>query len=347
MNLLTSSLQKARTLVARSGLRSGIAEAVRRWARSRTSVPSDVMGEYAWILGPNRPAVLPAPRTGPLKINWLLPFVVKGSGGLLNIFRTIHNLEKWGHENRVYVLDWDAATGSHAEELVRSFYFPFKAQLEPLTPKIADSDALIATMWTTAYAARAVANTAGKFYFVQDLEYLFYPAGSLQEFAKQTYKFGFHGITLGPWIADTLRAEFGMECSPFGFSYDREVYSPNGRPGIREQRKRVLYYARPRTDRRGFELGILTLSLVAKKRPDVEFVLVGFSPRKMHIPFRTVFPGVLSPAELADLPPVLTPADIAAAMMEFLADDTLAGRIMVCRGGEPSHLIPLIDEQAI
>jgi NAD(P)-dependent dehydrogenase (short-subunit alcohol dehydrogenase family) len=55
----------------------------------------------------------------------------------------------------------------------------------------------------------------------------------------------------------------------------------------------------------------------------------------------------LTPAELADLPPVLTPADIAAAMMEFLADDTLAGRIMVCRGGEPSHLIPLIDEQAM
>ena len=55
----------------------------------------------------------------------------------------------------------------------------------------------------------------------------------------------------------------------------------------------------------------------------------------------------MTPAELADLPSVLTPADIAAATMEFLSDDTLAGRIMVCRGGEPSHLLPLIDEQAM
>jgi NAD(P)-dependent dehydrogenase (short-subunit alcohol dehydrogenase family) len=53
----------------------------------------------------------------------------------------------------------------------------------------------------------------------------------------------------------------------------------------------------------------------------------------------------MTPAERAALPPVLTPADIASAAMEFLADDTLAGRIMVCRGGEPRHLLPLIDGQ--
>jgi NAD(P)-dependent dehydrogenase (short-subunit alcohol dehydrogenase family) len=53
----------------------------------------------------------------------------------------------------------------------------------------------------------------------------------------------------------------------------------------------------------------------------------------------------MTPAERADLPPVLTPADIADAAMEFLADDSLAGRIMVCRGGEPRHLLPLVDGQ--
>jgi NAD(P)-dependent dehydrogenase (short-subunit alcohol dehydrogenase family) len=53
----------------------------------------------------------------------------------------------------------------------------------------------------------------------------------------------------------------------------------------------------------------------------------------------------MTPAELANLPPVLTPADIAAAAMEFLSDDALAGRIMVCHGGEPNRLLPLIDWQ--
>jgi NAD(P)-dependent dehydrogenase (short-subunit alcohol dehydrogenase family) len=52
----------------------------------------------------------------------------------------------------------------------------------------------------------------------------------------------------------------------------------------------------------------------------------------------------MTPAELAALPPVLSPADIAAAAMEFLADDTLAGRIMLCRGGETARLLPVTEE---
>jgi NAD(P)-dependent dehydrogenase (short-subunit alcohol dehydrogenase family) len=53
----------------------------------------------------------------------------------------------------------------------------------------------------------------------------------------------------------------------------------------------------------------------------------------------------LTPAQRAALPPALSPADVAAAAMRFLADDGLAGRIMVCRGGEPSRLLPLVDWQ--
>jgi NAD(P)-dependent dehydrogenase (short-subunit alcohol dehydrogenase family) len=53
----------------------------------------------------------------------------------------------------------------------------------------------------------------------------------------------------------------------------------------------------------------------------------------------------LTAAQRAALPPALTPADIAAAAMRFLADDSLAGRIMVCRGGEPSRLLPLVGWQ--
>jgi NAD(P)-dependent dehydrogenase (short-subunit alcohol dehydrogenase family) len=53
----------------------------------------------------------------------------------------------------------------------------------------------------------------------------------------------------------------------------------------------------------------------------------------------------LTPAQRDALPPALAPADIAAAAMRFLADDNLAGRIMVCRGGEPNRLLPLVDWQ--
>jgi len=56
----------------------------------------------------------------------------------------------------------------------------------------------------------------------------------------------------------------------------------------------------------------------------------------------------MTPAELAGLPPVMSPADVAAAAMEFLADDTLAGRVMLCRqGGEPPRLLPVTDGQEL
>jgi NAD(P)-dependent dehydrogenase (short-subunit alcohol dehydrogenase family) len=53
----------------------------------------------------------------------------------------------------------------------------------------------------------------------------------------------------------------------------------------------------------------------------------------------------LTPEQRAQLPPALAPADMGDAAMRFLADDTLAGRIMVCKGGEPGRLLPLVNWQ--
>src|SRR5438067_166205 len=56
----------------------------------------------------------------------------------------------------------------------------------------------------------------------------------------------------------------------------------------------------------------------------------------------------MTPDALTGLPPVMSPADIAAAAMQFLADDTLAGRIILCRhGGEPPRLLPVTDGQEL
>jgi len=252
-------------------------------------------------LAEDRPARLSTPQTGPLRINWILLDVVAAQGGLLNIFRTIKQLEAWGHENRVYLLAGSPQGSSEAKQRIRKRYFPITADVELLSDNVKDCDALIATSWPTAYAVRSIENTAQKFYFVQDIEYMFYPPGSAYEFARQTYQFGFRGITLGSWIANVLRSEFKMECSSFGFSYDRDAYASTGPRLLPAGKKRVLFYARPETERRGFELGVLALSLVAKKMPDVEFVLVGFPPQSLDLPFPAIFPGVLPISELGPL----------------------------------------------
>ena len=299
MRLSDSRLGKALSLIRNRGLRVGVRDALSAWAREATSVPPDVVGQYEIVLSPDVPARMQATQRGTLRINWLIPELGKGSGGLFNIFRMIGQLEQMGHENRVYVLTNQPVDPDEAAELIQTYYPPIKARVQAFSREIADSDALIATQWTTAYAARSVGNTARKFYFVQDLEHLFYAEGSLHEFAKQTYRFGFYGITAGNWIADVLNRDFGMECTPFGFSYEREWYTPQGERRFALDKKRILFYARAMTERRGFELGILALAQVAKRFPEVEVVLVGLRPREINLPFPSVITGHLSPLQLA------------------------------------------------
>jgi len=302
MSWRTSALGKVLASILANGVRAGLRDAAGRWLRRKLSVPYDVVHDYEWVLTGNRPASRPRPHQGPLKINWLIPsFGEQGGGGHFNIFRVIHHFEDWGHEQYVYIVGETALTEDLATESARKNYFPISSRVKIFTGEVAESDALVATSWRTAYAARGLGNTARKFYFVQDLEHLFYPEGSLSELARQTYRWGFHGIVAGEWIAETLRRQFNMECSSFGFSYDQGTYSPTGERRFSETKKRVLFYARPTTERRGFELGILALSLVARQMPDIEFILVGFPSRSIRLPFPAVFPGVLATVELAKL----------------------------------------------
>ena len=105
--------------------------------------------------------------------------------------------------------------------------------------------ATVATSWTTAYYVRKFQNTISKFYFVQDFEPHFYAHGSEYEFAENTYKMGFRGITAGDWLRDIMRNEYGMQADSFHFSYDDKVYQPKEK---QDNEKRVFFYA-PRLPR--------------------------------------------------------------------------------------------------
>ena len=265
------------------------------------AVPLDVSAEYIRVLNEDRPASLPVSGSGPLRIAWIIPGTGRAIGGLTNIFRMIQHLESWGHECRVYSMGSLPGTPEETRALVSRTYFPVKAEFRNLADGVEDSDVLVASSWLTAYEARRVGNTGRKFYMVQDLEHMFYAPGGLSEMARQTYSMGFYGIAAGGWIADVLRREYGMSCTTFGFCYDREIYSTAGARLLPPGKKRVLFYARPETERRGFELGVLALLLVSRRMPQVEFVLMGFEPHSVKLPFPAVMPGVLSTSELSSL----------------------------------------------
>ena len=134
-----------------------------------------------------------------------------------------------------------------------------------------------------------------RFYLVQDFEPMFYPASSNATLAEETYRFGFHGLTAGRWLSTKLPREYGMPCDAFDLGVDLDTYRSTGP----EQRTGVVFYARPDTERRGFELGMLALDLLARRQPGIEIHLVGQSIRWRRPTFAYTDHGHLTVAELA------------------------------------------------
>ncbi|WP_026851454.1 hypothetical protein [Glaciibacter superstes] len=210
----------------------------------------------------------------------------ESSGGHQNLFRFIDYLERAGHTVRVYLYSAHQPYSVRLiSEMIQSSpsYASTRATIHDYTAAGVgdDVDALFATGWETAYPVFRDKSAARRFYFVQDFEPYFFAVGSEATLAENTYRFGFHGITAGGWLAHKLHTEYGMETSSFEFGANREFYNLTNR----SQRKEVLFYARPVTPRRGFELGILALEHFAKARPDFRINLAGWDVSTYDIPF--------------------------------------------------------------
>lgn len=165
--------------------------------------------------------------------------------------------------------------------------------------KLPDCDVAIATTWQSAYFAQNK-EAAHKFYFMQDYESLFYPAGTPALQANYTYSFGFYGITGGNWLKSKYES-YGYEAQAYVFSADRNIfYPPNTKAIVRDTVKRIFFYGRPSTPRRSYELGIKSLEMIAIQFPDIELVIAGLSglitPR-----FKCTLLGNLSLKETGDL----------------------------------------------
>ena len=292
-------LKKTWALLRERGVVPGLKHAARHWLEDRMRVNADVFGDLSFVYGDLVPPALTSQNHAGLTITWIIPQFALGSGGHHNIFSAIVDLETAGHRNQIYLVGGSDAEARLSTEIARRYYAPITCEIQLFREQVADSDALVATSWETAYRVRSLGNTCRKFYFVQDLEYQFYSEGSLRELAAQTYRWGFYGITGGDWIAAELMKNFNMPCSSFRFWYDTQLYRPI--PESQTDRKRILFYARPRTARRGFDLGLLALGLVAKEVPDTEFILPGMTPRDAELPFRATFPGVLAVQRLPAL----------------------------------------------
>lgn len=235
-----------------------------------------------------------------LVFNWLIPPPGKGSGGHMTIFRFIKYLEDAGHTCIIYLHNPGPGSTVEAVKTIMGDAFPnVKAPMKWLRQdeEMEPADGIFATSWQTAYSVYASKVHAKKFYFVQDFEPYFYPVGGLSVLAENTYKLGLRGITAGGWLSQKLHSEYGMTTDHFWFGSDNDTYSYTGN----RDRKQVIFYARPTTERRAFELGILTLDLFHKMNPDYTINFIGWDVSGYNIPFPYKNLGILDPTELNEI----------------------------------------------
>jgi GT2 family glycosyltransferase/glycosyltransferase involved in cell wall biosynthesis/2-polyprenyl-3-methyl-5-hydroxy-6-metoxy-1,4-benzoquinol methylase len=142
-------------------------------------------------------------------------------------------------------------------------------QLKLLPP----CDAAIATLWTTAYSVLRFQNVRRKFYFMQDYESRFYPAGSISAMVEATYHFDFSAICNTVSLRDIYKG-LGGQAEYFDPCIDPAIFHAKGRaPRPRGGPLTLFCYARPTHARNSFELLSQALRIL-KKRMGIEVRIV-------------------------------------------------------------------------
>lgn len=271
-------------------------------------------------------------------LNWFVPPWGFGSGGHLNIFRFVYYLEKQGYNCRIVVVgDPKPLSTTQAKSQIADWFFPIKGEVYIGVESAPPSHISLATSWTTAYYLRAFRSTIHRAYFVQDYEPYFYAAGAEHAWAEETYRFGFYGITAGTWLKEKLNKDYDMQTRAFQFSFDKNLYSPRKRKDSSVQR--VFFYARPPTERRAFQMGVLILDEVTKRLPNVEVVFAGWDISEYHIPYKHLNAGVVT---LDELPDLYSQCDVAL-VLSFTNLSLLPLELMACGTPVVSNRAPCTE----
>lgn len=235
--------------------------------------------------------------TAPYVVNWVMS-PPSGGGGHQNIFRFIEYLDSLGYKNNVYLYSTlDDMTIAQAKENVSAYCKAKDLSFYRYKGSLVESDIVFATGWETAYPVFNDSTDAYKMYFVQDYEPYFYPVGTDYVLAENTYRFGFHGVTAGGFLQTKLSRDYGMKCDHFDFAADRNLYHFENTG----KRKEIFFYARPVTERRGFDLGIMALEIFHKQMPDYVINLAGWDVSGYDVPFPYVNHKAMRLEDLAAL----------------------------------------------
>ena len=212
------------------------------------------------------------------RLTWFLPeFKYAYYGGIYTILRLADFLTRNQAVQHEFKILGSIDSGQIAQQIATSFPALAGQPVESFqhlqqVKRFSASDAAIATLWGTAYALLHYNQTRRKFYFLQDYEPLFYPAGTISAQVEASYRFGFYGIANTPTLAELYTQSFNGTAAgttagttiSFTPCVDPHIFYPPAQPTVTEPYT-VFFYGRPGHPRNGFELGAQALRLLKQR----------------------------------------------------------------------------------
>ncbi|MGH9126121.1 MAG: glycosyltransferase [Acidimicrobiales bacterium] len=218
-------------------------------------------------------------------VNWFLPDIDSPFyGGVNTALRIADHLARhhgvdnrfvlWSDPNEAYIRAALAAAFPRLAGSTIVFHDQPTAGSLAAAPSC---DVAVATQWVTAYSVTNFERAARKAYLIQDLEPLFYPAGTLFALAEATYRMGLLGICNTTALEAVYRERYGGRGKAFSPSVDRTVFHPRGRRSHgRGEPVTVFLYSRPGHWRNCWELASVALAEVKARFGDrVRIVTAG------------------------------------------------------------------------
>jgi glycosyltransferase involved in cell wall biosynthesis len=225
----------------------------------------------------SRSKELMALHQGPLHIqtiNWYVPqFEHAYYGGIHTILRFASRFAQRYNVQNTFMILGNPNSSSSSVYLERiATVFPSLSgstvvviRSDADLPKTPPADACVASLWSTAYYVLKFNNTKRKFYFLQDFEPMFYPAGSTSAQVEATYRFGFYGLTNTITLKKHYEEDYQGTAMHFTPCVDTSVFYPHKQRNWTQLPYQVFFYARPNYWRNGFELGAIALRKVKER----------------------------------------------------------------------------------
>jgi O-antigen biosynthesis protein len=236
-------------------------------------------------------------------INWVIPDFHGFSGGYLTLSRLVINLQRNGWKNHIILGRPNRATSKEIQQSVRDNFMSLGCPVSIGPESMPPAYFTFATNWTTAYMVKNFTATALKCYLTLDYEPYFYPYGTDYHLAARSYEFGFETFAGGNWLANELLSKHNVSSHVFGFACDEnfDLINPISDRHVNSASGRLLFYARPSTPRRGFELGMMAIEKVIRKLPKVQVLLAGCDLSGHSLPAQIKSVGVLPLQQLPQL----------------------------------------------